>query len=353
MIYCLALYFVITLIAVTNNLKPYLRKPAYAYFFFIILLLALRAPSVGIDLAYLSPNGYWNSFDVIRQMPWRKVLFTDFKNYEKGYVILNKVIGLLVPNKQFFLLICAILSLWPIGRFISRYSKDQYLSTIIYLALPCYEFCYSGLRQGIAIGICVLAFDAIVQKRLKLFVVLVLLASTFHSSAILFLFAYPAYYFRLPQKQFYFVLFALLPVLFVLRRPLFSFLTYIFKPDARIDNNDSVTLFIVFSLVYFVIIIWTRWDDDTNWGLVNLFYLACAIQALAGLNSIVIRVGYYYMLPLVIVLPNMIKRLKKSDMILYLVLWMGILFCFGIFGVYTFTTTPLININGGYEFFFA
>ena len=45
----------------------------------------------------------------------------------------------------------------------------------------------------------------------------------------------------------------------------------------------------------------------------NLFYVACVIQCFAGVYSLAMRVGFYFMPALVIALPNIIANMKRPE----------------------------------------
>ena len=112
-------------------------------------------------------------------------------NFERGFIIYNKLVGFLGTDRQMFLFVTAAVSIVPIMYYLSKNSKNMLLSIIIYLGLPVFLLCFSGLRHAIAIGITSLSMIYIKEKSLVKFILLVLLASTFHFTAIVFLIAYP------------------------------------------------------------------------------------------------------------------------------------------------------------------
>lgn len=139
------------------------------------------------------------------------------------------------------------------------------------------------------------------------FILLVMLATTFHSSAWIFLVSYPLYHIKLNKKTAIFT--PLLPLItFVLRKPLFVLLSRMFMEDVSPDNNGATTLFLAFLAIYCFTVFWGTQRDYEENGLRNLFLLACIVQSMAGMYSIVIRVGYYFMPALIILLPRIIHN---------------------------------------------
>lgn len=305
-------------------------------FLMIFLILALRHPSMGVDLGWGRDYGYLASFDLLNSYTWTQIIEIDeFLNYEKGYIIFNKLVGSILDNSQFFLGVCAFVSVLPIGLYTYKQSKLPLLSICIYAGLPAFIICFSGLRQSIAIGIIILSIFCIEKHKKVLFVLAVLFASAFHSSAVIFLIAYPLYYVKFNNvTKLIFVM--ALPVIYLLREPLFVIFSQLFKDDAEIESTGAITLFIVFSLIYLFLIFFADDSDRQQNGLVNLFYMACVCQAFGGVYNTAIRVGYYFMVSLVIALPNTIVSMEKrgiSKRNEYQISYMILLFVFVVYGL--------------------
>lgn len=301
-------------------------------FGWIFIILALRHQSMGVDLGYNTSSGYLVSFNTISKMNWKSVLsLQNFLNYEKGYVIFNKLIGVILPECQFFLAVCAAISIGPIAYVIYKKSKMPTLSYFIYLGLPAFLLCYSGLRQAIAIAIVFMSIIFVQQKKRVKFVGTVLLATLFHSSAIIYLVVYPIYYLRLKKNaQFISVLF--IPLVYTFRYSIFSIVSKIFRSNATPDSNSAITLFLIFTLIYIFTIFFGNDSEEVN-GYRNIFYLACLCQAFGGVYSIAVRVTYYFMLSLVLLLPEILHRRTKNNIIFTILI--GVAFIsFGLYSLY-------------------
>lgn len=310
-------------------------------FFSFFLILALRHWSMGVDLGYysLSDSGYMHSFDNLNKYSWSEILkMKSFLNYEKGYVIFNKLIGSIWNNRQFFLGVCAFINISVVSIFICKRSKLPLMSWVVFLGLPSFLMFFSGLRQAIAISITMIAVRWIERKKIIPFVLTVLLSWTFHSSAIVFLLAYPLYYVRLTDVQK--MLFALLiPVIYVFKVPLFMVLNKLFKNNAVVENTGAGMLFIVFFCIYLFLVISHSYQKKQQSGYINLFYMACICQAFGGVYDTAMRVGYYFMVYLVVALPNTIEDFKNTErgtgrrdfMLSYTLIFIA----FALFGLYS------------------
>ena len=327
------------------------KRLAVFYAILVIAIIGLRHPSMGVDLGYGADSGYLFSFNYLSERSWSEIIsLSSYLNYEKGYVILNKLVGIF-HSRQVFLFVCATLSLAPVFYIIGNKSNMVMLSTLIFLGLPCFSISFSALRQAIAVGIVFYSIRFIQSKKIILFFLTIVIASLFHSSALTFLVAYPLYYFNQTTIT-KIISFSLLPVVYLLRRPIFLLLCSIFNENPNIDNNKSVTLFIVFSLIYlFAILFYNDKCKEEN-GYINIFYIACFCQAFGGLNSIVMRVGYYFMIILVLLLPKIIAGYsiigKKGAPIIYCIIFIA----FSLFGLYLLSSNTWAMSNP-YKFFWG
>lgn len=333
----LALFAIISLKASKNkNGKPNVKKRiTRGCFLLLLLLVGLRHPSMGIDLVYGSTwTGYIYSFHQISSMSWGEVITLErFFNYDKGYILLNKLIGSVFANTQFFLAVIALISLISVFYLIEKKSDAPLVSVIIYLGLPCFLVLYSALRQGIALGLSLLSVRFIEEKKPIKFILLILLAMCFHSTSVIFLLAYPIYHIKL-NKMLRWTSVWMLPVVWMLKKPIFIIASQIFGREPSIDNNGAITLFLVFSVIYIFCVVYSKSEHQ---GYLNLFYVACCIQALGGLNSIIIRAGYYYMIVLVILLPNVLESMQSR--ISRRLIKGLVVVCFAAFGIYSIYTT--------------
>lgn len=284
-------------------------------FLCIFLLLALRHWSMGVDLGYYSKEtgGYVISFKILNRYSWDKILHLKaFLNYEKGYIIFNKLVGSIHNDKQFFLGVCAFINIAVVAIFINKKSKLPLLSWITFTGLPVFLIFFSGMRQCLAISITMLSTYWIEKKKPIKFVLTVLLAWTFHASSILFLAAYPMYHIKLTDiKKAAFVI--MIPAVYMMKGVLFPILSRILKDDVEVENTGAGMLFVIFIGIYLVLIFLNSYTKKKEDGYINLFYIACVCQAFSGLNQLVVRVGYYFMIYLIIALPNTIYGIKDDE----------------------------------------
>lgn len=302
-----------------------------------IILLGLRHPSMGVDLQYGSTLGYLGQFQIIRNLNWKQILNWS-GHYEMGYVIFNKLLGYLSDNYQILLMMSAVISIGITARWIYINSDYPVLSSVIYLGLPCFMMNFSGIRQMIAITITLHAYEMIRKRNFRYFLLFVFLAWTFHRSAWIFVIAYPLYWIKMGKKM-RTVSIAIPLITYVFRYPLFQMLSRLFKEDAQMDYNNAITLFLVFWAVYAFTVLFSKENgrDENGWR--NLFLLACVCQSFAGVYSTAMRIGYYFMPYIAVLLPKIIANTKlehgnykrESELIMYLMIFV----CFMAFGLHS------------------
>lgn len=117
--------------------------------------------------------------------------FSFNENVEYGYQLLTY--GLLSITHNYFWLFF-ISSLIVVGSYlivIRKLSANYTLSVFIFITLGTYTFYFNGLRQGIAMALAALATPALINKQLIPFLLIIILASSFHTSALVLL---PVYF---------------------------------------------------------------------------------------------------------------------------------------------------------------
>lgn len=191
------------------------RKLALVFVFITLLLTASLRFEVGDD---------WNSY--LR-------FYTDrdlSQNVEFGYRLINDFFSDLGLPYNLFLLLINSVALFFTYKFINLNAKSKQIGLLIFFYEIFFYLYLSGLRQAIALSISCIGFNYALKKRFLKYLLVVLLASTFHKSALIAL----AIYF-IPRERFNFYsifksikfYFALCVVIFITYVPIEFFLKFI------------------------------------------------------------------------------------------------------------------------------
>lgn len=274
-------------------------------FFFVLLtiLIMLRHENVGNDT-----RNYINTFKYISEVNWRSV---NEYSVEMGFSYFNKIISLFTDNSQVYIAVSAIITVMMIYPTYKRLCKDPSLSIVIFCTMPTFVMMFSGIRQMLAIGIGCIAYEFTRNKKLIPFVISVCIAMTFHISAFMLAFMYPIYHAKITKKW----LGAVVPVLlaiFVFNKQIFSFLTMLLRRFTRFDAEVTSTgaftillLFVIFAIFAFLIPDESRLDKDTI-GLRNFLLFSIIIQMFAPLHMLAMRMNYYYIIFIPLLIPKVI-----------------------------------------------
>lgn len=291
------------------------------------LILALKAETVGCDTA-----GYKSIYENTKTIP-----FNDFSySYmEKGYLLLMKVFNLMGFSFQAFSAFIYALILLPIYHLIKKYSTDVMISMSVLFCLNYFVFICSGLRQALAMSICVSSFLLLIKnKKWKYFfwaLLIVVMASYIHRSALLFGVVLVVIFFQnrfLTYTSFFIVLLTLL----VNRGILIELNDAYELSHYTYDEHLTLGLMFVFDVIMFVFyIISVRLNlnhfanKDMIWQLgMVIFY---GLVLMIGFNgSILMRSSSYELLFLSIIMPMAIESWTKETKTIIRVVYVLVLF---------------------------
>ncbi len=156
----------------------------------LFLILALRDVTMGVDLP-----GYLDAYHRIGALPWDGVWhclhwFSRADNpvsFESGYGLLNWLCAQAGLSGHGFLVVCAAISVAPVGLFVYRYSDKPYLSFMLYVGLGCFFKLFGILRQSLAISILLLSIPYVLKRKWIPVLIFVFIAYSFHRVALLWL----------------------------------------------------------------------------------------------------------------------------------------------------------------------
>ena len=281
------------------------RKVTISSFFLIfLLLLCFRDIHCGTDLIQ-----YEKSFLNVQVSEWGSG-FELAK--DKGYFIFQKLTQYLTDEFYTFLAIIAILTVTGLWYFYNRESENAVLTIALFLSVAPFTMFFSGLRQAFAMAFVVPAWYAAKNKKFLLFALSVVIAGFLHHSAWFIALILPLYYIKLTKKSLFFVVPAMGLVL-AFNKPLFQ-LAVKFLGDRGYEMSDTgaytVLILLILFLVYsFVILDDSKLDRDII-ALRNILILAVFIQCFAPVHTLVMRINYYFLLFIPILIPKIARRAK-------------------------------------------
>lgn len=307
----------------------------------LVLVLGLRGLTVGIDTI-----NYYNLFTYVKNMELNQ-LFVGI-SFEYGYRMLQYVIGLAFNEYQFLLICVASFYILVVSHHIYKYSKNPNLSYILFILYGFYTFAFSTTRQTIAIAFIMIAYEFIDKRQLLRFLSFVLIAASFHITALIFI---PSYWItKFKFNKFTISLFAIITLLMLYFRPVIVlFLNSIARNEYTYIETGGNLLFLFMVISVFLGIVYQKkfLIEDNNNKL--LFYMLCMsilIMPITKFHPAMMRLTYYYFIFMIIYIPNLVSVIK--DPIIRIVGYTGYVFI-GLFYFYT-NVIPSARL-GNYLFF--
>lgn len=284
--------------------------------FILWIMCALKHESVGIDI-----EGYKRVYEESARWEW----FDYSKVYfEEGYILLMQLFSKNSLSFQVFNVFVYALIYFPWYIFLNRYSKLPTLSLLIYICYQFWVFNMSGLRQGIAMSICLIAFVVLEKKsilRALISIGMILLASTVHRSAIVFLIALGAYAARINIKTISIFGICYFACMFF-RSSVVAFVNAIagiYQVSQRMVLGGSFIMLVGFT----IFIVYTNYNvhDDNNTDIKiensSAYMMLCSIALNLALNgSNMLRVASYASMFLTVALPSAIVKYNRTSRIL-------------------------------------
>lgn len=285
----------------------------------IFLLLALKKETVGSDIV-----GYKREYLHSASMSWKN---TGYMYFEAGFIQLMKLFSKLhIPFQVFTAMIYAVCCN-AYYRFIKKYSTDVTLSLLIFVCYQFLVFHISGLRQSLAMAICIYAFllyDSSWRHRwmrLAASIVIVLLAAMIHQSAMLFL-AVLAFIQWKPQKVHWMMMLVAVAASVFMRPLVLQFINLLF---GRSFMSSKITLggnfiFLLGLSVFCVIASYQRKVRQQGLGdffpvATNVLMMAVAAQLILSGSSL-LRGAMYLTLFLIPGIPCALKCFDRRTELL-------------------------------------
>ena len=300
-------------------------------FFFTILMILIPAIFAGIRYEIGSDyNLYKMSYEKYSAMSSFSFERFGGTSTEVGYFYLSKLAQLLFDNYQGILFLAAILIY---GLAIVRMKKcGKYgnlgLMTLIYFILY-YGPSYNIVRQIIASSIVFYGFKYIEEKKLFKYIITIIIATTFHTSA---LFCLPFYLLDFSSKNFSKIKQAIIIAIALFLPFCFNFIfekisgiaifsKYVNVYTEQISYSNNITTIILRLPIILPIIL--NWKNLTKKDSKNRFYILLYVLEFTAIllgfyMHWAFRIMYYCMFAEIILIPQIVEMCKGKNKLIVL-----------------------------------
>ena len=287
----------------------------FLFFAFIIMffLVATREMTVGNDTSV-----YINLFKNCNVYKWSILNMNTY--YERFYLICNILINYISHSPRFFLYLMSFIFNYSVYKFIKENSKNYLMSVLMYINLLFFYQSMTMMRQFLALSIILLfAYKYVKEKKFLKFILTIVVASLFHSSAIIAFFIYPIYHLKYNRRRVLYIIIGSIVLLLSLNY-LYPLVSSLINREPYYLNMVGETKLgnIISTLVYLVMYIFSLFIVKQSKRQENGFFLYSLIFAAAiyfvSINMAVLsRASQYYSIFAIISLPNIVEEnIKRS-----------------------------------------
>lgn len=280
----------------------------------LVLIAGLRSESVGTDTQRYVQGFY--SF-----LPEQHSVFDLFSQREWLFYLYRSIVRSLTDNYTVFLFIPTLFYICVVCHFVNRHSSSPAISFLLFLSMGYYSFSMAGLRQTIAMGFLILATECLLDKKLLRCSLLILIASGFHITSLIYFLVILLYF--LPLNKWFVGLIAVLTVLIRLGGESFIFsLVDLIWGDSRTYKQESggTSTLLLLILVSAATLLFHKglpeyqgirktdpvrgMEGDLLFTKMLLFSVPFQFMALYQANAF--RIAMLFHFPLIVLLPNVI-----------------------------------------------
>jgi hypothetical protein len=238
---------------------------------------------------------------------------------DKLYVLLTWLVGQITKNYQIFLIVVAAITVMPVAKLYSEDKQYGFLKVALFMNMSVFIMMFSGLRQSIAMSVGLIAYKYVREKKPLRFLLLALIAIGFHHTGFMILLYYPLYHLRLTKNQLWFTI-PVIGLVFVFNRQIFTWASSVLnriigeKYEVEIEETGAylmIILFVLFAIAAYFFPDEDKIDAEMN-GLRNFLLMAVLLQCFAPLHALSMRLNYYYIIFVPIVVPKTFKYAKDS-----------------------------------------
>lgn len=245
-------------------------------------------------------------------------LWNNFSNnYGKDpfFYFVSKIIKDLGFNDRMWLAIIAAFFCLAIFKLIYNYSADPFISVVTLISLGYFFFSLTGLRQTIALGFVVLAYKYLRDRKLVVFLILIIIGALFHSTALIFLIAYPLAYMKVGLRQIVIIGVSLFLII-VFKDKVNAFLAFFLADSERyssfLNSNSTLSLsgFFIQFIIFLFCLIYKKEvikKNEKNITYYNLLFLGILFQALSLVIAEFFRMSMYFSIFSIILIPLVLK----------------------------------------------
>lgn len=242
---------------------------------------------------------------------------TKFWFSESGYYLFTWLLSRVTREEQMLVFITSSFITFSACRFIYKNTQDPPTGLLIYVCLGLFTFNMSGMRQAIAMSICLLGYELVKKRKLLWFLVVVFVAMQFHKTAFCFIIVYIFPLLKEGKANIFWYLMGIVVFLFSVDQFIElanAFTGEEYLVDDSVDGGGIVVVMIYLGSIALSLIM----IDSLKKRNIRTEFL-CVVVGFAMYvsryfsNQILERLSYYFFYFTLPLLPNLIGELEERE----------------------------------------
>lgn len=290
----------------------------------IVMMFLVLAVFIGLRTHMNDTRTYCNIYEDMALFPEILEGFDWSLGNNPGFAICNSLIKTLGFSTQSYLMIYALITNGLYIRFIKRYSSNFLMSMFLFITTGVYLFTGAAIKQAFATALALYALDFAIQKKWVRFIVIILLAMSFHPYVLVY-FAVPFLMFKPGTGKTYVLMLGTVVGAVILQKymGLVVEFTETFSDSYSLEefSGAGVNLFrVAVCNVPLVLLFWFNRklylkSDRANSLIGNLTIMNGIIMFLGifGTANYFARLANFFLCTQAITIPYMLRQMKDKD----------------------------------------
>jgi hypothetical protein len=246
--------------------------------------------------------------------------------FEKGYTVYCYLITRLAGSAQAFLYIHSAIVTFLFFRFIYKNTNDFFMGVVLYISLGTWMFIFTAFRQSVAMGICLLVYDYLKEKKWVFASLFFILAITFHKTSVVFGIVF--FLDRIKKGSFAVGFTVTLMLLtYVFRNYIVSYFSNTLDLDYGTNNSRIAALGGIISFAIYLLTFWLLHLSKQNGTLhppdplvILLGITGCGLYMLRFSVLAIERIAFYFLPAYIVLFPEAIRFEKdiRTHSLVYL-----------------------------------
>lgn len=271
---------------------------------------------------------------------------------DTGYGLINQIVLCFTDNYQWVFIITSFIISFLVFKAIFDQSKNPGFSALLYFITIFFFLTMNAIRQSIAISTCLYSIKYIKNKKLFKFIIICLIATSFHSTALIFMPFYWLCQISFKRNTILLVILFSMPITSLMNKTvifLFSkidflnkYFGYYFKSSYNVQSIGTIS--VLMCLFIITICLYVQYKHIITYDCRIVLYsqvitLICNILLLY--IPLTQRLGWYFNYIVILYLPNVIQEIKDKKVKILIIISV-----ISIYSIYMFLT---IFVKGYHE----